>query len=157
MTRQAIISNLRAQGFPDDLIAGTIVDGRPLSDSMPKPKAAPAPNEDEKPKKKKKAKYRNVETKVDGITFKSRKEAGRYLYHKGRKERGEIRTFLRQVPFDLPGATERGGRLRYWADFVVINLDWTIEVEDVKGVLTDVYKLKRALVKEAHGIEIREV
>ncbi len=54
-------------------------------------------------------KYGNVITQVDGITFKSKKEARRYEELQGMKERGEILTFLRQVPFDLPGATEKGG------------------------------------------------
>lgn len=40
---------------------------------------------------------------------------------------------------------------------MIVHLDLTIEVEDVKGMKTQVYKMKRALVLKAHGITIKEI
>ena len=51
-----------------------------------------------------------------------------------------------------------GGKIvaRYRADFVYIENGRRI-VEDVKGMLTAMYKLKRAWMLAEHGIRIREV
>lgn len=44
----------------------------------------------------------------------------------------------------------------YYADFVYFENGERI-VEDVKGVRTEAYKIKRKLMRWIHGIEIREV
>lgn len=64
-----------------------------------------------------------------------------YLHLKQLRESGEVLVFLRQVPFDLPG------RVRYLADFLVQYPD-RIEVVDVKGLETDLWKLKWRLLEE---------
>ena len=45
--------------------------------------------------------------------------------------------------------------VKYKADFRYIEKGETV-VEDVKGMRTPVYNLKRHLMKAVHGIEIRE-
>lgn len=45
---------------------------------------------------------------------------------------------------------------RYRPDFVYVEGDRRI-VEDVKGILTPVYRLKKKLMLAVHGIEVREV
>ena len=45
--------------------------------------------------------------------------------------------------------------LRYVADFMYKNAEGKIVVEDVKGFQTDVFKIKRHLLKHVHGIDIR--
>ncbi len=48
---------------------------------------------------------------------------------------------------------------RYRADFVYEELRkgvWSEVVEDVKGFLTPMYRLKRKLMKAIYGIDIRE-
>lgn len=70
---------------------------------------------------------------VDGIVFDSKKEASRYRELLILKQNGEVLTFLRQVPFHLPGST------RYVCDFVVFWADGMVTFEDVKGVRTATY------------------
>lgn len=102
-------------------------------------------------------KYRNAPVVVDGIRFASKREAGRYLTLKLLSKAGRIRDLKMQVRFKL---LCNGHHITtYVADFTYeewANDDWQSVVEDVKGVRTDVYKLKRKLML-AHGIEIREV
>jgi hypothetical protein len=61
-----------------------------------------------------------------------------------------------QVPFVLVEKSEHGRALKYLADFVYFQ-DGKQVVEDVKGVRTPVYRLKKRLVAEKYGIEIREI
>lgn len=44
----------------------------------------------------------------------------------------------------------------YYADFRVHYADGRIEIQDTKGVQTDVYKLKKKLVKAIYGVDIVE-
>lgn len=87
------------------------------------------------------SKHKNKRTVVDGHNFASQAEAAYYLRLKQLRESGEVLAFLRQVPFDLPG------RVRYLADFLVQYPD-RIEVVDVKGLETDLWKLKWRLLEE---------
>jgi hypothetical protein len=111
------------------------------------------------------SKYRNVRTEVDGIKFDSKKEAARYQELKLMERAGEIYDLVLQPAFAI---TVNGLKVcTYKADFRYnqVRRDQTgmrMEsldhiVEDVKGVKTDVYKLKKKLVKACHGIDIREV
>ena len=97
------------------------------------------------------SKYGAKKTEVDGIKFDSQKEAKYYIFLKQLKQAGEVVLFLMQVPFILPGA------IRYRLDFQVFYADGRIEWVDVKGVITDVYRIKKAQVEEIYGIEIKEV
>jgi hypothetical protein len=94
-----------------------------------------------------------VPTVVDGIKFDSGKESQRYLALKAEQQAGVI-SFLRlQKRYIL---RVNGIILcRYVADFVYIRNGQQV-VEDCKGVLTPVYKLKKRLMKIIHGIEIYE-
>ena len=95
---------------------------------------------------KSKSKYRNVPTVIDGLRFSSKAEAARYSELKLLQATNQVRWFIRQPRFDL------GNGIVYVADFLVVwNADETtfsdtrVTVEDVKGVETDVFKLKRKL------------
>lgn len=107
------------------------------------------------------SKFNNVKTVVDNITFHSRKESVRYsqlkLYEKG----GLIKDLRLQVPYELipklviNGKTERA--IKYVADFVYIDtVNGKEIVEDCKGMRLDVYKIKYRLMKQIHGIDIKE-
>ena len=109
------------------------------------------------------SKYRAQKTVVDGITFDSKKEAERYIQLKYLEKQGAIRGLQRQVKFVLiPKQVDKRTKktlereLSYYADFVYYMHGEKI-VEDVKGVKTDVYKLKRKLMLWVHGIQITEV
>jgi hypothetical protein len=108
----------------------------------------------------KKTKYNNKITELDGIKFHSRKESMRYgqlkLYEKG----GLISDLRLQVSYELipklviNGKTERA--IKYIADFVYFDTVHKVEVvEDVKGMITDIFKLKYRLMKLIHNIDIK--
>lgn len=105
------------------------------------------------------SKYHARKTTVDGITFDSRKEADRYLTLKAMEEEGLIENLRRQVRYELVPAFDVDGRhyrpVFYVADFVYV-ADGETVVEDVKGVMTDVYKLKSKLFARRYGMSIKE-
>ena len=96
-------------------------------------------------------KHRNIITEVDGIKFRSKKEARYYCDLKIRQQAGEVEMFLMQVPFHLPGG------IKYVADFMVFLADGTAEVIDVKGQRLPEYKTKKKLVEFNFPVEIKEV
>ena len=105
------------------------------------------------------SKYHAKKTVVDGITFDSRKESYRYLVLKGMEEDGAIEDLRRQVRYELIPAFDVDGRhyrpVYYVADFVYVE-DGKEVVEDVKGMITDVYKLKSKLFARRYGKVIKE-
>jgi len=107
------------------------------------------------------SKYGAKKTQVDGITFDSRAEAARFLELKALERAGQITNLELQPKFELAPAVKLGGRtkpaLRYIADFRYIDHLGNVVVEDVKGVRTDSYQIKRHMMKFVHGIEITEV
>lgn len=93
-------------------------------------------------------KYRNNKVEIDGITFDSEKEANYYCELKIRKRAVEIKSFRLQPRYLLQEKyvdKQTGKKVRaiyYKADFEVIHNDGSIEVIEVKGMKTQVYKLK---------------
>ncbi|MGI5085516.1 DUF1064 domain-containing protein [Treponema putidum] len=80
-----------------------------------------------------------------GITFDSMAKMNRYLELKQLEKSGTISDLELQPKFLLIPKTEKGGRAVYYiADFKYTKDGKTI-YEDVKGVQTDVYKLKKKL------------
>lgn len=98
------------------------------------------------------SKFGNKITEVDDIKFDSKAESQRYGELNMMLRGGLIHSFERQVSYDL----EVNGVLicRYIADFVITWPDGIITVEDVKGVQTRDFKLKKKLMWAIHGIEI---
>lgn len=96
-------------------------------------------------------KFRAIATEVDNIKFSSKKEAKRYLELKLLVKAGEILFFLRQVPFHLPG------EVKYVCDFMIFWKDGTVTIEDVKGMKTPMYILKKKQVESLYPITITEV
>lgn len=105
------------------------------------------------------SKYHAKKTVVDGITFDSRKEADRYLVLKGMEEDGSIEGLRRQVRYELVPAFDVDGKhyrpVYYVADFVYRE-DGREVVEDVKGMRTDVYRLKSKLFARRYGLSVKE-
>lgn len=107
------------------------------------------------------SKYHAKKTTVDGITFDSKREAYRYLALKGMEEDGLIEDLRRQVRYELVPAFDVDGRhyrpVYYVADFVYVDKETGKEVvEDVKGLRTDVYKLKSKLFARRYGMSVKE-
>ena len=98
-------------------------------------------------------KYRAIKTIVDDITFDSKKEAKRYSQLKLMLRAGAISDLKLQPRFDLIVNGVKCGF--YKADFDYIENGKRV-IEDVKGMKTPVYNLKKKLVKAIHGIDIFE-
>lgn len=101
------------------------------------------------------SKYRTKRTVVDGIEFASKREAARYRELKLMERAGKISELSLQPRFELQPSFKREGKtiraIEYVADFVYTEGDDKRKgprvrvVEDVKGMRTDVYKLKRKM------------
>lgn len=124
-------------------------------------------------------KYGAVRTTVDGITFHSAKEARRYRELKLRERALEIMDLRVQPRYTLCALVLEGADCRnvnmgtianrrhpvgdYVADFEYRECDhanghsgWRMVVEDVKGVKTALYQLKKRLFEAQYGVKIRE-
>lgn len=95
------------------------------------------------------SKYKNIKVTVDGINFDSKREADYYLYLKKKKEEGLIKDFSLQPKFVLQESFRKNGVLfraiTYKADFKVENLDGKVDIIDIKGMQTTVFKIKQKL------------
>ena len=98
-----------------------------------------------------KHKFRAIPTELDGIKFASRKEARRYRELRLLEKSGELLFFLRQVPFHLPA------NVKYVCDFLCFWKDETVTIEDVKGIKTPLYILKKKQVEATYPVSITEV
>ena len=102
---------------------------------------------------------------IDGkpVVFASKKEAERWDELRILARAGKIHDLRRQQRFVLIPAQRRDGKLLeqpcvYVADFTYTATETGEKVvEDVKGMLTPVYKIKRKLMLYVHGIQVREV
>ena len=102
----------------------------------------------------KQSKYRNKKMVVDGYTFDSMAEAKRYGELKLLEQAGKISHLARQTRFKC--YVNRQPICIYIADFAY-NENGIEVVEDVKGVATPVYKLKKKLVEALYNVKIKEV
>ena len=115
---------------------------------------------EKKPKEKKQHKYRAEKVVIDGYTFDSKKEGRRYEQLRQLLEAGEIRGLGLQPRFDLWVPTPQGQKKVgfYKADFCYDEMrggQWCPVTEDVKGLRTPLYRLKRKMVEAYYAIEIR--
>lgn len=116
-------------------------------------------------------KFNNKKTVVNGIEFDSKKEAKRYkellelseleqIYHLRLQESYEL---IPKMPLDTPRVGKKGRlaycerAVNYIADFAYIDNKGREIVEDVKGVKTPEYIIKRKLMKYRYNIEIKEI
>lgn len=120
---------------------------------------------------KKRSKYGNRKVVRDGIKFDSEREAARFAELKVLQAMGKIRNLRLQANFTLVEGytTIEGKRIKpmvYRSDFAYERATepdcngavyWLREVEDVKGVKTKEYQLKKKLMQDKYGITIREV
>lgn len=100
-------------------------------------------------------KYHARRTEAEGIVFDSAAEARRFRELRLLERAGGISALRRQVPYVLIEKSPHGRAVVYRADFVYTEGGREV-VEDVKGMRTAVYRLKRRLMAEKYGITIRE-
>lgn len=109
-------------------------------------------------------KFGAIKTEVDGQIFDSRAEARRHKELEALQQNGIVRKLATQVPYPLKVNGITIGK--YIADFVYEELVatstecghqvWALVVEDVKGVRTAVYQLKKRHIRAQYNITIRE-
>lgn len=124
------------------------------------------------------SKYNNQKIYLDGFLFDSKKEAQRYQQLKLMEKAGVICDLKRQVKYELVPAQYVDGKcveraVTYTSDFEYYVLKDLRQksvmadvkaktigqyiVEDVKGMRTDVYKIKKKLMLYRYGIQITEI
>lgn len=107
-------------------------------------------------------KYGNIRVTIDGIKFDSKKEARYWLVFKEMETRGEISNLERQVKYTFPCPTglvrhtKSNRPVTYVADFVYEKNGMKV-VADAKGIRTQDYKLKAAMMLHLNGIRVIEL
>lgn len=106
-------------------------------------------------------KYRARKTEIDGIKFDSKKEAKRYIALRELEKKGNIEKLMLQPRFLLQEGFRKNGKayrkIEYVADFMY-QQGGELIVEDVKGIKTDVYKLKQKLFEKRYqDLTIKEI
>lgn len=91
----------------------------------------------------------------DGQVFDSVKEYHRWGCLRLLERAGAIKDLKRQVKYELIPKQSGERACNYIADFTYIE-NGELVVEDVKGVRTDAYKIKKKLMLWVHGIRINE-
>lgn len=95
------------------------------------------------------SKYGNKKVELDGMTFDSKAEARYYSELKIRQRAGEILFFRVQPRYRLLDGFEKDGKkhraIDYIADFEIHHKDGSIEVVDVKGMKTEVFRIKEKM------------
>ena len=98
-------------------------------------------------------KYSNRKVVVDGKIFDSKIEANRYIELKLLEKAGEISNLQLQPRFLLQEAFRKNGKsyrkIEYVADFMYLQNGKYI-VEDVKGMQTEVFKLKHKIFEKMY-------
>lgn len=106
-------------------------------------------------------KYRNKKVVADGITFDSIKESECYKILKILQKTGKILKFELQPKFDYNIQYQHNGKnlnkkAFYKADFKVFFTNDNIEIWDVKGFKTAIYKRKKKIIEFLYDIKIFE-
>lgn len=91
----------------------------------------------------------------DGQVFDSVAEYHRWGCLRLLERAGAIKDLKRQVKFELIPKIGDERPCNYIADFTYME-NGELVVEDVKGVRTDAYKIKKKLMLWVHGIKIKE-
>ena len=102
------------------------------------------------------SKYGNRKlTAPDGQKFDSVKEYHRWGCLRLLERAGAISNLKRQVKYELIPKQLGERACNYIADFTYME-NGELVVEDVKGIKTDAYKIKKKLMLWVHGIRIKE-
>lgn len=94
-------------------------------------------------------KYGNQKPTYNGVKFDSKAEMMRYIQLSDMEAKGEISQLRMQVPYELQPSFKIENKtiraIKYVADFVYIDKDGKEHIEDVKGMETKEYILKRKM------------
>jgi len=92
-------------------------------------------------------KYHAIRTTLNGRTYASRAEAAWSAFYQNELSLGRLKALEYQPMIEL---LPRPNRVKYVADFKLTHLDGSEEYIDVKGVETDVFKLKKKMLAYFH-------
>ena len=99
----------------------------------------------------KRSKFHAFKARINGIEFDSLNESRYYIHVLKAVKAGTVKSFELQKPFEIVPPHVRSGRkvrkAEYISDFVLHMADGSTKVIDVKGIETDVFKLKKKLVE----------
>lgn len=108
-------------------------------------------------------KYKATKIETTAGKFDSKLEFKRYLYLKDLQEKGLISDLVRQVPYTLiPSQKDHTGKvvfreIRYVSDFEYNLPSGEHVVEDTKGIVLPVFRLKQKLMYYFFGIEVKVI
>lgn len=109
-------------------------------------------NDPLKPEKKSKYRVGNKSDRIyNGILFDSVKEMNYCKDLQLLQKAGELKFYLQQVPFDLPGG------VKYRVDFVEFHEDGSVRFVDVKGIETPGFIMKKKQVEALYPVVIETV
>ena len=110
-----------------------------------------------------KNKYNATKIKTENYgVFDSKNEFRRFLYLKDLENKGFIKNLKRQIPYVLIPTQRKNGKVlfrecSYVSDFEYDLPDGEHIVEDVKGLILPVFKLKQKLMYYFYKIEVQIV
>ena len=95
-------------------------------------------------------KYNNKKTYIDDIAFDSKAEANRYCELKLLEKTGQIEELTLQPKFLLQNSFKKNGKTHRQINYIADFMYWDCKnkktiIEDVKGMKTEVYKIKKKL------------
>ena len=109
------------------------------------------------------SKYNSTKIDCADGKFDSGLEYKRWVYLKAREQSGEIANLVRQVPYTLIPAQYKDGKCLYRELKYVSDMEYDIVatgehvVEDVKGMVLPVFKLKQKLMFYFFGVEVKVI
>ena len=109
------------------------------------------------------SKYNAKKVEVDGIKFDSKAEGEYYLHLKQQVAERQILGFERQKRmllqegFNVEGVKGKIRPIFYVVDFIITENDGTLTYVDVKGMETDVFKLKKKLFMKRYNTALLKV
>lgn len=109
------------------------------------------------------SKYNAKKVEIDGIKFDSKAEGEYYLHLKQQVTERQILGFERQKRmllqegFSVEGVKGKIRPIFYVVDFIITENDGTLTYVDVKGMETDVFKLKKKLFMKRYSTALLKV
>ena len=109
------------------------------------------------------SKYNAKKVEIDGIKFDSKAEGEYYLHLKQQVTERQILGFERQKRmllqegFNVEGVKGKIRPIFYVVDFIITENDGTLTYIDVKGVETDVFRLKKKLFMKRYNTALLKV
>lgn len=109
------------------------------------------------------SKYNAKKVEIDGIKFDSKAEGEYYLHLKQQVSERQILGFERQKRmllqegFSVEGVKGKIRPIFYVVDFIIAENDGTLTYVDVKGMETDVFKLKKKLFMKRYNTALMKV